>query len=462
MRVQFFGAAGEVTGSCHLVDACGRQVLLDCGMLQGGRDEARRNAAKFGFDVRTLDAMVLSHAHIDHVGRLPLLSRRGYRGPIWTHRATAELSRIMLEDSARLAEADVARENRRRARRGQKPIEALYDVHDVDRVLKQLKPIGYGERVEILPGIHARLSDAGHIIGAAIVELWSEDDGKSRKLVFSGDIGPRDTPILRDATPIAEADLVLLESTYGDRLHRGRAATVEELGQIFHRAHAEGGNVLIPAFAVGRSQEILYWMARHFDEWGLRHWRIILDSPMASKVMQVYRHHRALFDEQARALWDGDRDPFDLPNLEVTASAEESAALNDVRGGMIVIAGSGMCNGGRIVHHLRHHLWRPSTHLVFAGFQAHGTLGRELVDGRDSVRIYGEPVRVAAQRHTIGGLSAHADQAGLMEWYGHFGARPPVWLVHGEDPAREVLAAKLVSTFGCQAGLAQPGQVVEA
>jgi metallo-beta-lactamase family protein len=280
--------------------------------------------------------------------------------------------------------------------------------------------------------------------------------------VFSGDIGPRDTPILRDATQIAEADLVLLESTYGDRQHRGRAATVEELGQIFHRAHAEGGNVLIPAFAVGRSQEILYWMTRHFDEWGLRRWRVILDSPMASKVMQVYRHHRALFDEQARALWDGDRDPFDLPNLEVTASAQESAALNEVRGGMIVIAGSGMCNGGRIVHHLRHHLWRPSTHLVFAGYQAHGTLGRELVDGRKTVRIYGEPVRVAAQLHTIGGLSAHADQAGLMEWYGHFGARPPVWLVHGEDRARETLAEKLGATYGCKVGLAQPGQVVDA
>ncbi len=462
MRVQFFGAAGEVTGSCHLVSACGRQVLLDCGMVQGGRDEARRNAAKFGFDVRKVDAMVLSHAHIDHVGRLPLLSRRGYRGPIWTHRATAELSRIMLEDAARLAEADVARENRRRARRGQQPIEVLYDVLDVDRALKQLRPIGYGERVEILPGIHLRLSDAGHIIGAAIVELWSEDDGRSRKLVFSGDIGPRDTPILRDATPIAEADLVLLESTYGDRLHRGRAATVEEIGHIVRRAHAEGGNVLIPAFAVGRSQEILYWMTRHFDEWGLRHWRIILDSPMASKVMQVYRQHRALFDEQARALWDDDRDPFDLPNLEVTTDVEQSAALNEVRGGMIVIAGSGMCNGGRIVHHLRHHLWRPSTHVVFAGFQAQGTLGRELVDGRSHVRIHDEQVRVAAQRHTIGGLSAHADQAGLMEWYGHFNARPPVWLVHGEDPAREALAANLTSTYGCAAGLARPGQVVEA
>lgn len=460
MRVQFFGAAGEVTGSCHLVEACGRRVLLDCGMVQGGRDEARRNGAPFGFDVRDVDAVVLSHAHIDHVGRLPLLSRRGYRGPIWTHRATAELARIMLEDAARLAAADIALENRRRARRGLKAVEPLYDVHDVARVLGQLEAVDYGQRTEILPGMHVRLSDAGHIIGAAIVELWSEDDGRSRKLVFSGDIGPRDTPILRDATPIAEADLVLLESTYGDRLHRGREATVEELGRIFHRAHAEGGNVLIPAFAVGRSQEILYWMARHYADWGLKRWRIVLDSPMAARVIEVYRRHRSLFDEQARALWDGDADPFALPNLHVTESVQESMALNEVHAGLIVIAGSGMCNGGRIVHHLRHHVWRPSTHIVFAGYQAQGTLGRELVDGRRSVRIFGEPIRVAAQRHTIGGLSAHADQAGLMEWYAGFAARPPVWLVHGEDRARAALAEKLKSAYGCAAGLAQAGQVV--
>jgi metallo-beta-lactamase family protein len=438
MRIEFHGAAGEVTGSCHLLHVGGRQLLLDCGMFQGGRDERTRNAAKFGFDVRRLDAMVLSHAHIDHVGRLPLLSRRGYHGPIFTHRATAELSRVMLEDAARLAMADVEHENRRRARKGQRGIEPLYDLDDVNRVLRQLRPVRYGERFEVLPGMHGVLHDAGHILGAAIVDLEGERNGDRRRLVFSADIGPRNTPIMNDPTQIERADLVVLESTYGDRMHRPREETVAEMGAVFRRAHAEGGMVLIPAFAVGRSQEILYWMAHHFDDWGLADWNIVLDSPMAARVIEVYSHHRELFDDHAKQVWDGSRNPFHLPNLRTTVAPQESQALNDVRGGTIIIAGSGMCNGGRIVHHLRHHLWRANTHVIIAGFQAHGTLGRELVERKPSVRIFGEQVKVAAQVHTIGGLSAHADQGGLLEWYGHFKDKPPVWLVHGEDKAREV------------------------
>jgi metallo-beta-lactamase family protein len=265
---------------------------------------------------------------------------------------------------------------------------------------------------------------------------------------------------MRDPTPIERADLVVMESTYGDRMHRSREETVAELGGIFHRAHAEGGMVLIPAFAVGRSQEILYWMARHYDDWGLSRWRVALDSPMAAKVVELYRRHFPLLDEESRALWKG-REAFDLPNLAATVEPAESQKLNELRGGAIIIAGSGMCNGGRIVHHLRHHLWRPSTHVVIAGYQAHGTLGRELVDRKRFVRIFGEQVRVAAQVHTIGGLSAHADQGGLLEWYGHFRDRPPVWLVHGEDRAREVLSEKLARRFGCKVGLATPGGAAE-
>jgi metallo-beta-lactamase family protein len=457
MQVRFFGAAGEVTGSCHLVEIGARHVLLDCGMVQGGREELKRNAARFDFDLKRIDAMVLSHAHIDHVGRLPLLARRGYHGPIYTHRATVELSRVMLEDAARLAAADIEHENRRRARRGMRALDPLYDDDDVRRVLRQLVPLPYGEEREILPGIRLRLSDAGHIIGAAIVELIGENDGRSEKLVFSGDIGPRGTPILRDPTPITSGDLVLLESTYGDRLHRSRGDTVAELGQIMHKAHASGGMVLIPAFAVGRTQELLYWFAQNYDEWDLGRWQIVLDSPMATKVIEVYDRHQDLFDEQAQKVWSGRRHPFRLPNLRMIVEQKESMALNDLRGGMIIIAGSGMCNGGRIVHHLRHHLWRDSTHVIIPGFQAERTLGRELVDRKPLVRIFGEPIKVRAEIHTVGGLSAHADQAGLMEWYGHIEGRPPVWLVHGEDKARTALAALLGERYGCKVGLAAPG-----
>lgn len=461
MRVEFFGAAGEVTGSCHLVHAAGRRILLDCGMVQGGRDEYARNADKFPFDLAAIDALVLSHAHIDHVGRLPLLARRGYRGPVHTHHATADLSRIMLEDAARLSASDLERENRYRERRGKAALEPLYDLEDVQRVLRQFRPIGYDAEREILPGVRVRLRDAGHIIGAAIVELWADEDGATRKLVFSGDIGPRGTPILRDPSTVTEADLVMLESTYGDRMHRTRDDTVAELGRVFHAARASGGMVLIPAFAVGRSQELLYWMARHFREWDLGDWDIVLDSPMAGRVLEVYDRHQDLFDEEARRVWNGDVNPFRLPNLRVAVDVHDSQALNQRRGGVIVVAGSGMCNGGRIVHHLRHHLQHERNHLVFVGYQAAGTLGRRLVDGAAEVRIFGEPVPVRAQRHTIGGLSAHADQGGLLEWYAHFAARPPVYLVHGEDPAREILAAKLRGGYGCAVTLTRPGMVAE-
>jgi metallo-beta-lactamase family protein len=461
MRVAFFGAAGEVTGSCHRVQVSETQVLLDCGMIQGGRDERTRNAAAFGFDVRQIDVMVLSHAHIDHVGRLPLLVKRGFRGPIYTQRATAELSRVMLEDAARLAQSDTEQENRRRARRGLKPIAPPYDDDDVARVLKLLRPIDYDRDTEIASGVRVRLRDAGHIIGAAIVELWGTESGRTRKLVFSGDIGPRGTPILRDPSTVDEADLLMLESTYGDRLHRTRSDTVAELGRVLAQARAEGGMVLVPAFAVGRTQELMYWLAQHYEQWDLRAWDIFIDSPMAARVVEVYDRNQDLFDDEAKKVWNGRSNPFRLPNVRLVAEVRESQALNERRNGAIIIAGSGMCNGGRIVHHLRHHLWRESTHLVFCGYQAEGTLGRQLVDGANYVRIFGEQIRVKAQRHTIGGLSAHADQAGLLDWYGHIRGRPPVYLVHGEDRAREALARELATRFGANATLTRPGLEAE-
>lgn len=461
MRVTFCGAAGEVTGSCHLVESGRFRILLDCGMFQGGREEFRRNAAEFDFDPRRIDAVVLSHAHIDHCGRLPLLVRRGFDGPIHAHPATCELVAVMLEDAARLGVADTERRNRRRARQGLAPLAPVFEPADVARVLHLLKPLDYGVDREILPDVTVRLSDAGHIVGAGIVELTSTADGAPRKLVFSGDIGPLDAPIMHDPTPVKDADLLLLESTYGDRLHRSRESTVAELGAIFEEAARERGMILIPAFAVGRTQEILYWLAEHFEEWGLGRWQIVLDSPMAAKVIDIYGRHRALFDKDGRRAWNGHRNPFEMPGFRMVEDQRESMRWNGREGGGVIIAGSGMCNGGRIIHHLRHHVWRRTTHVVIPGFQAQGTLGRMLVEGAPKIWIHGEPIVVRAKVHTIGGLSAHADQAGLAEWCGHFTRMPPTWLVHGEDRARLALADVLRERFAAEVGLARPGLTVD-
>ena len=455
MRVHFHGAAGEVTGSLHEVEALGKRVLLDCGLSQGSPEAEARNADPFPFEVSTLDALVISHAHIDHIGRVPLLVKRGFRGPIYAQAATAELMPIMLLDSASLAESDAERANRRR-RNGEPEVLPLYTREDVQSAMAQVQALPYDARTTILPGIEVAFRDAGHILGSAIVELWA--DGK--KLVFSGDLGPKGTPILRDPTAIDSADLVLMESTYGDRNHRDRGGTIRELGEIFAAAWRDHGNVLIPAFAVGRSQELLYWFARHWDEWQLSRWQIFLDSPMAAKVVGVYDKHAALFDEEAKQVWRDKPHPFRLPNLRISESIDDSMAINRIEGGAIIIAGSGMANGGRIVHHLKHNLERRNAHVVFVGYQAVGTLGRRLVDGAKWVRIHGRDHRVNAQRHTIGGLSAHADQRGLMEWYGQFEGHPPLALVHGEDRAREALAGEIGERDGIEVVLARPGMVV--
>jgi metallo-beta-lactamase family protein len=456
MRVHFHGAAGEVTGSMHLVEAAGKRVLLDCGMQQGSREMEAANADPFPFDVASIDALVLSHAHIDHIGRVPLLVKRGYRGPIFTQQASAELLPIMLMDAASIAEGDAERFNRKR-RAGEKELVPLYTRDDVKAVLEQVQPLAYDARTTILPGIELNLLDAGHILGSAIVELWA--DGK--KLVFSGDLGPNGTPILRDPTPISEADLVLMESTYGDRNHKDRAETIIELGGILDAAWRDGGNVVIPAFAVGRTQELLYWFARHWDDWSLSRWQIFLDSPMAGKVVEVYDHHHDLFDAEAQEVWRGTPNPFRLPNLRTTASTEESIAINGVERGAIIIAGSGMASGGRILHHLIQNLGKPGAHVVFVGYQGTGTLGRRLVDGARWVRIHQRDIQVSAQIHTVGGLSAHADQHGLMEWFGHFQPKTPLVLVHGEDKAREALAGEIGKRDGIEVMLARPGMTVD-
>jgi metallo-beta-lactamase family protein len=455
MQLEFFGAAGEVTGSCHILRVAGRQLLLDCGMIQGGQDAPARNRLPFPFEAAAIDVVVLSHAHIDHCGRLPLLVKRGFRGPIYTNKACADLVPILLRDSASLAMRDVERA----ARNGER-IEPLYDLEDVETTLRQIVPIPYDTQRELLPGVMVRVRDAGHILGSSSVELWASEGETRRKLVFSGDLGQYDTPILQDPYKFESADLVLMESTYGNRLHRGREDTERELGGILEQAARDGGNVIVPAFAIGRSQELLYLLAKHYGEWHMARWKIYLDSPMAIAASRVYWNNPDRFDEETTRLRESFRGMPPLPNLVLAESPDDSRAINNVRSGALIIAGSGMANGGRVLHHLKHNLERPESHIVIVGFQAPGTLGRQLVDRRPEVFIHGQRLRCLAQIHTLGGLSAHGDQDDLLRWYDSFVGRPAVYLVHGEVPSAEALAAKL-REHGAVATVSQPGLTID-
>lgn len=443
MQLEFFGAAGEVTGSCHILRIGGRTVLLDCGLIQGSRKQEARNREPFPFDADAIDAVVLSHAHIDHSGRLPLLVKRGYAGKIYTHNATRDFAWIMLEDSAELGERDADLENRKRRRKGLPLIEALYSVADAEQACQQMVGMSYDQAIEVVPGVTVRFRDAGHIMGSAIVELSLEENGQQRKLVFSGDLGQYDTPILRDPAAIDQADLVLMESTYGDRFHRDREDTVREIAEIISEADHRHGNILIPAFAVGRSQELLYLLGTHYEEWNLAGWKIFLDSPMAIEASDVYWRYPHLYDDEATKLHRENDQMPPLPNLILSKSADDSRRINERSRGAIVIAGSGMCTGGRILHHFKHNLWRPECQVMIVGYQANGSLGRRLVDGHDYVRIHHETIRVRARVHTVGGLSAHGDQDDLTRWYSGFNNQPPVCLVHGEPAAAERFGERL-------------------
>jgi metallo-beta-lactamase family protein len=456
MRITFIGAAGGVvTGSCHLLEAAGKRILLDCGMVQGSRDAEAQNARPFTFDPAGIDALVLSHAHIDHIGRVPLLVKRGFKGPIFAQAATCDLFPIMLLDAASVSQHEADAANRHHED-GEPDVKAIYDADDVNLASKQLHPLAYDIETEILPGVTLRLHDAGHILGSCMLELRAGVP-EPRTLLFTGDVGMKGTPILRDPSDPPRADLILMESTYGDRNHKDRAATVAELGEIFAQAARDGGNVIIPAFSVGRSQELLYWFAQNYANWDLASWKIFLDSPMAAKVTRVYDQHVELFDPDAVKVWEGAVKPFELPNLQVTGGTEESKAINAMRGGAIIVAGSGMANGGRVRHHLANNLANPKAHVIFVGYQADGTLGRLLVNKIKHVKLFGHDIPVHAQIHTVGGLSAHADQQGLLDWYKASPNHPPVALVHGENPARDTLSSKLHGQFGINVTLSQPG-----
>ena len=440
--------------------------MLDCGLIQGGRKDEARNADPFPFDAATVDAVVLSHSHLDHCGRLPLLVKRGFRGPIFAESATCELAAILLADAAHLAQRDAEYMSRKTGKR----VKPLYTMADGEDAVRQMQRRKYREKFPVVPGVEVCFRDAGHILGSCSVELWLEEEGVQRKLVFSGDIGQYDTPILKDPECIDSADVVLIESTYGSRCHRDRSETVQEIGEIISAARAGKGNILIPAFAIGRSQEVLYMLGRHFDEWELSRFQIFLDSPMAIEASKVYWGNAQLYDEEASRLrkqmsvgkgWDENGGMPMLPNLKLTRAPEDSMAINHIRSGAIIIAGSGMCTGGRIVHHLKHNLPYAHNHVIIVGYQAFGTLGRKLVDGFEMVRIHNEEIPVKAKIHTVGGLSAHGDQEDLARWYECMANRPPVYLVHGERESQTAFKEYLSARNGAEVHLPDPGDILD-
>ncbi|MEO0574225.1 MAG: MBL fold metallo-hydrolase [Pseudomonadota bacterium] len=459
--LEFFGAAGEVTGSCHILTVNGDKILLDCGMIQGGRENEARNRDSFPFDASAIHAVVLSHAHLDHSGRLPLLAKRGFRGPVHTHHASKDLCHVLLADAASLGERDAERHSERRARQGKPPVAPLYTRSDAKRVTALLEGHRYHQTFAVTPNINVTFHDAGHIMGSAIVEVEISLDSITTRLVFSGDVGQYDTPVLHDPQPVLDADLIIMESTYGGRRHREREQTFEEIGDILKAAADDGGNVLIPAFAIGRSQELLYLFGKNFDAWQMSRWRIFLDSPMAIEASEIYWNYPHLYDDEATRLRRTHDEMPLLKNLYLTRTGAESRVINRLPGGSIILAGSGMCNGGRILHHLKHNLWRKNTHVLMVGYQGRGSLGRRLVDGDDEVRIHGQTIQVAAKVHTVGGLSAHGDEQDLSRWYGSCGGQPPVWLVHGEPRASARLATRLHEDHGARVTQASPGMHID-
>ena len=450
MKIKFCGASTGVTGSCHLLTSGEHKILLDCGQFQGGKAQDALNYEKFPFEPSEIECVVLSHAHIDHCGRLPLLTKRGFEGKIYCTDATADLLSVMLKDSAYIHEKETEWKNRKAERAGREQVEPLYTIEDAEKALSLVSPILYDQQIEINSDMKIVFNDAGHILGSAITELWVTEDDKESKIVFSGDLGMEGRPILRDPTYIKKADYVIMETTYGNRIHKELGSGVDKLIEIILNTTRRGGNVVIPSFAVGRTQELIYELNRFYDSNNeyrkeLDKIFVYIDSPMATTATEIFRRNAQVFDEETREyILKGDN-PLEFKNLKFTRSSKESQDLNFNKEPKIIISASGMCEAGRIRHHLKHNLWNPKNSIVFVGYQGQGTLGRSLVEGIKMVTLFGEEIQVNAEIHNLEGFSGHADQNGLFAWLAHFEQKPKqIFLVHGEEESKKDFA-KLVN-----------------
>lgn len=461
MKLSFHGADRGVTGSCHLIECAGRRVLVDCGLYQGSRSLDEENAAPFGFDAAGIDAVLLTHAHLDHGGRIPLLVKRGFRGEIVTTAASRELSRLVLLDTAHLLEEDARYQERKSARRGvaQETPGPLYTVVDALSTTSHFtRTAAYGAPIALFPGMRATFLDAGHILGSASILLELEESGRRVSVLFSGDLGSPGRPLLPDPPPPPRADVVVMETTYGDRAHKPLGPSVEELYGAVTDTFQRGGNVIVPTFALERAQELLYYIREGVIRGRLPgSIQVYLDSPMAISATEVFLRHAECYGPEMAGLIRQGRNPFALPGLHYTRETAESVALNNVRSGAIIMAGSGMCTGGRVRHHLKHNLWREASSVVFVGYAAKGTLARIIIDGARTVRLFDEEIPVRARIYTINGFSAHADQAELLAWHRHTGAAR-TFLVHGEEAVMTQFAERLEAT---QVTLPAPGQVAD-
>lgn len=463
MKVKVLGAAGgEVTGSCYLVQTEQASVLIDAGMFQGGKSSEAKNKIPAGTTIRSINAVLLTHGHLDHTGRVPLLVKYGYNGPIFCTQQTIELAGIILKDSARLQVADAVRQNRKHWRKGLAPIEPLYNTEHVELMQELYHPVELNHPVKVAPGMTARWIEAGHMLGSGSIEVTITEKGKRKVVLFSGDLGPLSLPLLKPFEQLYQADLVVMESTYGDRDHKTHDETIAEFEHIVKQAHATGGKMLVPTFAVGRAQQIIYHLAEMFSAKRIPAFPVYLDSPMALAAFDVYRNHQAMLDDEYHTLQRKGVFPLSAKYFIPSATAESSRKLNEVPGPCMILAGAGMCNGGRILHHLSHNISHANTHVLIVGYQTQGSLGRQLVDRAPRISIFGESRKVRAQIHTLNGFSAHAGQTDLLKWFSTLApAKPKVIITHGEDGPRTALAALIKKKYKLNALLPTIGDSLE-
>ncbi|KGK90809.1 MBL fold metallo-hydrolase [Clostridium sp. HMP27] len=460
MKIQFYGAARTVTGSCHILRIKNKLILLDLGLYQGNGSIEKENEY-FPFNANEVDYVILSHAHIDHSGRIPLLYKRGFKGQVICTDATKDLCSVMLPDSGYIQEAEAEWKNRKRIRQGLKVIDPLYTSKDAVESLTFFKGYPYDSLIQLFDGLEIIFRDAGHLLGSAMVELIAKEDNKEIRLVYSGDIGNKGLPILKDPSKIKYADYVIMETTYGDRFHTKMEEDMKSLASIIKDTVKRGGNVIIPSFAVGRTQEVLYMLNKYVENNELKNCTVYVDSPLATEATSIFKRHEKYYDEEAKKYLERGDNPLEFKGLVFTKSQQESSELNKIQSGAVIISASGMCEAGRIKHHLKHNLWRKECSIVFVGYQAEGTLGRTIVDGAKKVRVFGDEIAVNAKIYNLHGLSGHADRNGLYEWITGFVKKPKkVFLVHGD--AESMFSFKeLIENENIDSEIIAPNQVIE-